>query len=102
MRTLGKFTIICNVCFLFAAIMQFIEVQDKTHAVQDTVQQLPIWLSSIVLLGMILAIFANVLLLFLVFIFKLTKNNSNLPKVYVIISGVMLAAQIVYFFVTAR
>jgi heme/copper-type cytochrome/quinol oxidase subunit 2 len=102
MRTLAKFTIICNVCFVIAAIMRIIEVQDKTHAVQDTVQQLPMWLSSIVLLGMILAIFTNVLLLFLVFVFKLTKNKSNLPKVYVVISAGMLAAQIVYFFVTAR
>jgi hypothetical protein len=102
MRTLAKFTIICNVCFIVAAIMRIIEIGDKGHAVADSVQKIPVFLSSIILLGMILAVFANVLFLFLVFVFKLTKNELKLPLFYVLSSTIMLVVQIVYFFTTAR
>jgi len=98
MRIFNKVVFICNVCFIAAVFLRWIEMNNKKDGpFTGNVIPLPALQNMLVLLGYG-AIILNLLFCIICIIRLLTKGNLFLPKWVSIFNLLIFPAQVWYFF----
>ncbi len=98
MRFFSKLTVFCNLCFIVAVVLWYIEFQNKKQGNSDLVIPLP-WLEgTFVILGYG-AIVVNALFLLLCFIFYSFKSNIKIPGWIIIFNIIIFCCQVYFHFI---
>jgi hypothetical protein len=97
MRFFSKITVLCNICFLLAVVLRYVETFKKPAGSTDQVIPLP-WLEgTLVILGYG-AIIVNTLFLLLAFIFVAFKMTVKIPRWIIIFNIVIFCCQVYFHF----
>lgn len=97
MRFFSKLTVLCNVCFLIAVVMWYLEFHGKRPGGHDRVIQLPLLQNSLITLGYG-AIIVNVLFLLICFIFTAFKMQLTVAKWMIVFNVIIFFGQVYFFF----
>src|SRR5689334_9123255 len=97
MRFFSKITVLCNICFLIAVVLRYVETQGRPAGNVDQAVPLP-WLEgTLVILGYG-AIIVNALFLLICFIFTSFKVAFKIPRWIIIFNIVIFCCQIYFYF----
>jgi hypothetical protein len=103
MRFLSKLALICNICFIITVIMQIGILMDagkKTTVNSNGIVHLNPFVSTIVVLGMIVAVFVNLFFIILFVARYPRKKMNDIARWIVYFNMILLPAQIYYLFFT--
>ncbi len=97
MRFFSKFTFICNLCFVLAVILRWVENSNKKKGSFDGAIQLQPLESTLVVLGYG-AIVVNLVFLLCWLALRIFKVPQTLPRWLIRINLLFFIAQFIYFF----
>ena len=97
MRFYSRFVLICNVCFIVAVILRFVEKYKRARGNFDSVIPLQPLESSLVILGYG-AIFVNIVFVFLSLYLLATKKLAFIPRWILLFNLFIFPVQVYYFF----
>ena len=97
MRFFSKLTVLCNICFLAAVVLWFIEMNKKRQGSNEQAIPLPWMESTLVILGYG-AIIINALFLLICFIFYSLKGDLKIPRWIIIFNIVIFCCQVYFHF----
>lgn len=93
MRFFSKFVVVCNICFLIAFVMRFIE-RRPSNVSHDAVIPLPFVEGTIAILGMVVAIAVNAAFVFIVLFRKSIRRPVIVSPFIIWFNIIMLAMEI--------
>jgi hypothetical protein len=97
MRFFSKFTVLCNICFLVAVVLRYVEKHNQYEGSKEQILPLPWLQGTLVILGYG-AIIINTLFLLLLFIFTALKVDIKIPKWIVIFNILLFCCQVYFHF----
>lgn len=97
MRFFSKFTFICNLCFVLAVILRWVENVNKKKGSFDGAIELQPLESTLVVLGYG-AIVVNFIFLLCILTLALLKRKQTVPRWLIRGNLVFFVAQFIYFF----
>ncbi len=97
MRFFSRIVLICNVCFIIAVILRFVELLKKEKGDFDSAIPLKPLESTLVILGYS-AIFVNLIFFFFTLYLLATKKIKLIPHWIVLFNICILPLQVYYFF----
>ncbi len=102
MRLFTKFVIICNICFVIAAILRVIEMPLHSNASKDNIIPLPAVEATIVILGLIVAIILNTIFVTILFVKAVQKKPILIHKYYKWFNILLLPIQFWHTFILKK
>ncbi|HMC99379.1 MAG TPA: hypothetical protein VKH37_04470 [Ferruginibacter sp.] len=99
MRFFSKFTVICNICFVIAVVMWWLEQRKTYKAADGQLIELPWLKGSLVVMGYG-AIIVNALFLLLCFIFTAFRVQMKVATWIIIFCILAFAGQLYFFFLS--
>ena len=99
MRIFSKFTVLCNISFVIAVILRYLEMHNQYESANRQILPLPWMEGTLVILGYG-AIIVNTLFLVLCLIFTAFKVSISIsiPKWILIFNIVLFCFQVYFFF----
>jgi hypothetical protein len=98
MRTFSKVVLICNICFIIAAVMRLIEFWFRKNGNNEALIPLPFLVGTIAILGVLISFFLNIAFAALITIQKSLKKKLTIPLFILYFNLIMLPVQVWYFF----
>lgn len=98
MRFFSKIVVICNICFLIAFAMRFIENSVQSKGSHDAVIPVPVLEGIIAILGLVVAIIANAAFVFIILFRKSIRKPVNVSPIIIWFNILMLPVQVWYQF----
>ena len=97
MRIFSKLVLICNLCFVAAVVMRFIEMGRRANGNFDAAIPVQSMESTLVLLGYG-AIFLNIFFFISFLIYFMRSKIQSVSRLVIVINLVLLPVQVWYFF----
>ncbi len=96
MKLFSRLTFICNISFVVFVLLQYIEINNRRHKIEDSVIPLPFVTGTLVVLGQ-LAIFVNLLFTVSILVMAVLKKPKPLPRWLVYTNIAFFVVQLFYF-----
>lgn len=96
MRFFSKIAVICNICFIAAMVLRYVE-GSKSPGREDVLTPLPLYQNVLVILGYG-AIIINILFFMAAIITFFANKGKSVPKWIYIFNAVIFLYQILFFF----
>ena len=97
MRIFSKLVLLCNLCFVVAVVMRFIEMGRRAKGNFDAAIPMQSVESTLVLLGYG-AVFLNILFFIAFWIYFMRSKIPSVSRLVILINLVLLPVQVWYFF----
>jgi len=99
MRFFARIVLICNLCFIAAAILRLVELDQKSGGDNSGVLKYQPLESTLAVLGLA-AIFLNIFFAILILLNWFLRKSSHVPRWIIIFNLLMLGLQVYYYFFT--
>lgn len=98
MRFFSRIVLICNCCFIIAVILRYVELVKRAKGNMDSIIPLPPLESTLVTLGLLVAIVINTVFVFLCLYWLATKKINFIPRWVVLFNLLIFPVQVWYHF----